>query len=47
MIAYNQLKLINQPKPVNKPKLIKVRAHTRWRLGKREHVTEHWRFVYK
>ena len=35
MIAYNQ------------PKLIRVRAHTRWRLGRLERVSEHWRYMYK
>jgi len=31
----------------NYPKLIRVRAHTRWRLGRLEHVAAHWRYVYK
>jgi len=29
------------------PKLIKVKPHTRWRLGKLEHVSGHWRYIYK
>ena len=53
MIAYNypdntsnlnEHNYFNNP---NYPKLIRIRAHTRWRLGKLEHVAAHWRYVYK
>lgn len=55
MIAYNYpdqacTNYLNEPNYSNNPeypKLIRVRAHTRWRLGKLEHVAAHWRYIYK
>ena len=55
MIAYNYpdpdcTNYLNEPSYSDNPgypKLIRIRAHTRWRLGKLEHVAAHWRYVYK
>ena len=53
MIAYNfpdYTNCHNEPNCSDNsgyPKLIRIRAHTRWRLGKLEHVAAHWRYVYK
>ena len=41
MLTYNNHNLTSYPK------LIRIKAHTRWRLGKLEHVAAHWRYVYK
>ena len=53
MAAYNSPNYLNPDpnhtnycNPTNYPKLIRVKAHTRWRLGKLEHVAAHWRYVY-
>lgn len=55
MIAYNypdpdNTNYLNETIYTDKPdypKLIRIRAYNRWRLGKLEHVAAHWRYVYK